>query len=299
MMYRRNLRQRAFTLIELLVVVAIIALLISILLPSLSQAKKQAKRVKCAANLHDIGIALMSYMNDYNRLPNQNTVGESTQRSERDAVAMWGYTIHEAIADHMGGLRLSEDPNAIANGERTRTHEVFYCPDVSESEMAAQGVLNILSGPGTGNGIEGTEDKYIHISYTYFGRLDECANDPAGADYQLPEGSDIPVDQEFYLKRQQYVGKVPTADDVLMTDTVSRWSGGGWWRVNHGAGWRTKANSTNIASKPGLDGANELFGDGHVSWEKPSHFTELTDATSMRDLLRRATLISGSDQWWW
>jgi prepilin-type N-terminal cleavage/methylation domain-containing protein/prepilin-type processing-associated H-X9-DG protein len=64
-MSRRAQRTRGFTLIELLVVVAIIALLISILLPSLTRAKRNAKKSVCASNLHQIGLAMPAYAQDY------------------------------------------------------------------------------------------------------------------------------------------------------------------------------------------------------------------------------------------
>lgn len=59
-----NESRGGFTLIELLVVVAIIALLISILLPSLSAARKQARAVKCAAQLRDVGLAFAGYLGE-------------------------------------------------------------------------------------------------------------------------------------------------------------------------------------------------------------------------------------------
>jgi len=61
--------KRGFTLIELLVVVAIIALLVSMLLPSLTRARMQAERVKCASNLRQVGVAVNLYAVQYNEYP--------------------------------------------------------------------------------------------------------------------------------------------------------------------------------------------------------------------------------------
>jgi prepilin-type N-terminal cleavage/methylation domain-containing protein/prepilin-type processing-associated H-X9-DG protein len=55
------LARRAFTLVELLIVIAIIALLVSILLPTLSRARRLAKRTVCASNLRSVNLAVMLY----------------------------------------------------------------------------------------------------------------------------------------------------------------------------------------------------------------------------------------------
>jgi len=54
--------RRGFTLIELLVVIAIIALLVTLLVPALQEAKRQAKVVLCATDLHAIGNGLAIYV---------------------------------------------------------------------------------------------------------------------------------------------------------------------------------------------------------------------------------------------
>ncbi len=63
---------RGFTLIELLVVISIIVLLIALLLPSLGDARDQARRVVCASQLHQIGLAMHAYATDgKGRFPNR------------------------------------------------------------------------------------------------------------------------------------------------------------------------------------------------------------------------------------
>jgi len=262
-MIRRT--DKGFTLIEVLVVVAVIAILASVLLPSLGKARELAKRAVCAGNFKNVGNAWHMYANDH-----------------RD----W------YPASHAGGAwSLFYDFNKFYFDKRKQGGDIFMCPTWIpriNAQGQPNGWDNLAKITGSlGHAVPTGYDFWTHMVWDPYkpnGKIELIPVREHSQKYKPPSMAGSWA--EALVDRGQIVPWLNKSTDmggqVRDTSVTTEWVYNmkrvapsdqrmSWDQVQAST---VDCGSTGYCHKTvrhywdGPTGANVLYGDGHIEWQR-------------------------------
>lgn len=132
---------RAFTVIELLIVVGIIGALLAITLPALSSSREASRRVTCANNLRQIGIALQAYHEQKGTFPpggiEWRSGNNTKQRQLAWSVFVLPFLEQQSVYDQLDLDQAFDSPANAAGASQILS--VYICPTSRRGATRVQG----------------------------------------------------------------------------------------------------------------------------------------------------------------
>lgn len=140
-------RRRGFTLIELLVVIVIIALLLALILPAVQQARETARRLTCAAQLKNIGLAIHQHHETRNAFPAGVAQGELRPFGGSYLIQVLPYLEQAALYNSIN-MAINTDANANLTVSQLPLRQ-FLCPsDASRDRYLTANCINYAGNAG-------------------------------------------------------------------------------------------------------------------------------------------------------
>ena len=234
---------RSFTLIELLVVVAIIGILASLLLPSLGKARQQAQSTVCKSNLKQISAAFESYAMDDSIYP--APWNKDSFGGEYNAQSRWWL----GLGPYIGKTEWRYDDSASILNQPLAESNVFHCNQASLDKLSTPPTTVLPDAYGYGMNLYLAPDKDSDGDGT---NDDKRIVAPTISDITNPTTSIFVADGRAPVLGNHW--DLNNADDNIYYK---------YDRVRH------------------LNGVNNLYVDGHVSWLKESSAFALYQANGM------------------
>ena len=122
------MKKSAFTLIELLVVISIIAILASIAMPVFNKAMEKGKATTCAANLRQLGIGLVAYLND-----NEDQMFKKDSGGGGAEVTSWPITLQNKYVTNWKVFRSPFDKQSGARPDRVEAPGIPVSYGINEN----------------------------------------------------------------------------------------------------------------------------------------------------------------------